>query len=124
MTWIGGPAVTFHERLQWGHGDHAVDDSAPVGEEPSLVKRPRGHGDHAVDDLRARPWRSASRRRFNGATAITPWMTVPRTLAGALGELLQWGHGDHAVDDDPLWSAGATAEPLQWGHGDHAVDDP
>src|SRR5437867_2732868 len=64
------------------------------------------------------PWMTQSTRRFlaptlcfNGATAITPWMTPAPSASVAASESLQWGHGDHAVDDStpPPSSAASSA---------------
>src|SRR5439155_18610493 len=83
-----------------------------------------GHGDHAVDDAATRRNTSGSGGSFNGATAITPWMTQVQQPFRSPSVQLQWGHGDHAVDDVPdLPRAGTLVAVLQWGHGDHAVDD-
>ena len=40
---------------------------------------------------------SCSRRCFNGAMAVRPWMVAP-AVGGTLGFKLQWGHGREAMD--------------------------
>src|SRR2546428_71162 len=92
--------VATEKKLQWGHGEFAVDDETRF----------------------FRPYRK--HRRFNGATANSPWMT--REAKGkpfTKGEL-QWGHGEFAVDDRlPLGRRRPRVGWFQWGHGEFAVDD-
>ena len=65
-------------KLQWGHGDEAVEEAAAmyVSERPSWLQW--GHGDEAVEDARSPTSRHAARLRFNGATAMKPWKSDQR----------------------------------------------
>ena len=38
-------------------------------------------------------------KRFNGATAVTPWKTLALRESRAELDELQWGHGGDAVED-------------------------
>src|SRR5437764_683098 len=90
---------------------------------PGAVKLQWGHGDFAVDDIRCRATSRTSLGRFNGATATSPWMTAewnedtgtPVGFNGATATS-PWMTG-HS-----LWQR-CLARELQWGHGDFAVDD-
>src|SRR5208282_3554309 len=60
--------------LQWGHGDEAVEESAPRGKPWPPLALQWGHGDEAVEE--------------------------PTTLAKCEPtQKLQWGHGDEAVEE-------------------------
>src|SRR5260370_1284801 len=75
MTSTDGSIRLWKYKLQWGHGEFAVDDR----------RRPGGQG--------------AQPPRFNGATASSPWMTPDAGVISTVDLQLQWGHGEFAVDD-------------------------
>src|SRR4051794_1395018 len=65
------------QRLQWGHGDEAVEDRTWPGSGARRTTRLQwGHGDEAVEDWRSTRGASSRAGRFNGATAMKPWKTA------------------------------------------------
>ncbi len=70
MTWSN-----LCERLQWGHGDEAVEEEPGTGPFPG------------------------SECRFNGATAMKPWKRDASVYSYTDPFTLQWGHGDEAVEE-------------------------
>ncbi len=74
LTVVG---VGFMLLLQWGHGLGAVDDDIDKLHRLRGVLLQWGHGLGAVDDRTTPSATSAGTRRFNGATALGPWMTLP-----------------------------------------------
>jgi len=58
-----------------------------------------GHGDEAVEEAVSFPGCGPSRFRFNGATAMKPWKRMCRIGISRLAMSLQWGHGDEAVEE-------------------------
>ena len=72
-----GITLPTPSRLQWGHGDEAVEDGSEDESGNVKLSLQWGHGDEAVEDDRF-----AARDRGHG------W--------------LQWGHGDEAVEDARL----------------------
>ncbi len=135
-------------RLQWGHGDGAVEEASRWIRLCAIGVLQWGHGDGAVEEHDSKGGITATMGGFNGATAMEPWKRIyERGEKIAEGEL-QWGHGDGAVEEtgklsqksrQPNGFNGATAmEPwkrpamttldsevrrLQWGHGDGAVEE-
>ena len=86
-------------KLQWGHGDEAVEELGGRGVAAGLGVASMGHGDEAVEEASPSP-------------CLTRWLR------------LQWGHGDEAVEERPAaWSGPASTRELQWGHGDEAVEE-
>ena len=67
-------------RLQWGHGDEAVEERID---------------NVAIFDVSA---------CFNGATAMKPWKSLGEQGIRQTISQLQWGHGDEAVEE--RWSGG------------------
>src|SRR5262245_25358114 len=62
-------------RLQFGHGDDAVEDAPTAGSRGRRSPLQFGHGDDAVEDpLLSSPLLS-SPLGFNSATAMMPWKT-------------------------------------------------
>src|SRR5208337_2409040 len=87
-----------NDRLQWGHGDGAVEESA------------RAQG----------PRRSIT--GFNGATAMEPWKSTGSSASVTGLNTLQWGHGDGAVEELDLVGRGgrvvrASMGPRRWSRG-------
>ena len=92
--------LAAYSRLQWGHGDEAVEE---------LSK----------NVLISLPFRS-----FNGATAMKPWKRPTSAVVQKPASPLQWGHGDEAVEEDLSSPINHSArDSLQWGHGDEAVEE-
>ena len=92
---IQATLTEYHiHRLQWGHGDEAVEERWWLEQYPEAITC------------------------FNGATAMKPWKRPGVNPAVAEAVKLQWGHGDEAVEEPPSprirWRAqrgfnGATA---------------
>ncbi len=60
--------------LQWGHGDEAVEERRCTGPAGSGCRRLQwGHGDEAVEEFAPRAPGREHGLRFNGATAMKPW---------------------------------------------------
>src|SRR5437763_1547594 len=77
---LTGTAAGGRGVIQFGHGDVAVDDPGVMRERRiggnDRCKLQFGHGDVAVDgSWSARGWTWTPLRRFNSATATSPWMT-------------------------------------------------
>ena len=86
-------------RLQWGHGDGAVEEHNTRPIVVGVRELQWGHGDGAVED--AAPRRAMRRLRR-----------------------LQWGHGDGAVEELRVGRLERSGlDMLQWGHGDGAVEE-
>ena len=87
-------------RLQWGHGDEAVEEAACTVRGRRMA--PCFNGATAMKPWKswATPGRSCSPSTgFNGATAMKPWKRFLRTSVTRPVERLQWGHGDEAVEE-------------------------
>ncbi len=84
--------------LQWGHGGEAVDGMSSQGRSPQ------------------------QQPRFNGATAVKPWMAAHPSVTSDPHSTLQWGHGGEAVDGPSKQPTPTPVRSLQWGHGGEAVD--
>ena len=86
-------------RLQWGHGDGAVEED---GRSQKLLKvTPASMG--------PRRW---SRGREYLSAILRPIL-----------DQLQWGHGDGAVEEFRRSAVLSGSITLQWGHGDGAVEE-
>ncbi len=85
-------------KLQWGHGDGAVEEFRKQGLGRKKAKLQWGHGDGAVEE------------------SSVSWGSTP-------GGWLQWGHGDGAVEEADWNAIGRWYAKLQWGHGDGAVEE-
>src|SRR5271165_6280325 len=72
--WFAGCSIG--RKLQWGHGDEAVEESWES---------------NMANELQT---------RFNGATAMKPWKSFRLLATVSTPQLLQWGHGDEAVEED------------------------
>ena len=66
--------------------------------------------------------RRSARLRFNGATAVRPWMAAQARSRLRRWCWLQWGHGREAMDGGGKDAETTQAEKLQWGHGREAMD--
>ena len=62
-------------RLQWGHGDEAVEEPTSMRELVCWLQD------------------------FNGATAMKPWKRYGSKQKRSPDGQLQWGHGDEAVEE-------------------------
>ncbi len=141
--------LTGTRRLQWGHGDGAVEETRSRRRRDPI--RRASMGPRRWSRGRARSPGDRARRlqgRFNGATAMEPWKRLPLLVVSFRMLSLQWGHGDGAVEEtggllslrpklkrfngatamEPwkspdLQPLAITIEWLQWGHGDGAVEE-
>ncbi len=118
------PPRTAPRRLQWGHGEFAVENVVSVMPSPvAMAALQWGHGEFAVENRtgsaggrgisgasmgprrirrgeRLRQALHGSRvRRFNGATANSPWRTCDAQGGPKVVAWLQWGHGEFAVEN-------------------------
>src|SRR5207253_1655147 len=82
-----------------------------------------GHGGPAVDDTRSASTACRCCCRFNGATAVPPWMTYSPEWTASAKAGLQWGNGGPPVDDPVVGTGAGLKRLLQWGYGGPAVDD-
>src|SRR5438445_404313 len=85
--------------LQWGDGKSAVENQAI--EEPFVALRMASMGPRRIrrGERHRHRQRGASLRGFNGATANSPWRTLPAATSPPSSTLLQWGHGEFAVEN-------------------------
>ena len=60
-------------KLQWGHGDEAVEEFRSRSSASFWMLLQWGHGDEAVEEDSGAGTKSRGRPRFNGATAMKPW---------------------------------------------------
>ena len=145
----GWPGDSAGDRLQWGHGDGAVEEQESATDTHANFDRLQwGHGDGAVEEPATVDPTSPHCHRFNGATAMEPWKSTqradrasrrwpasmgprrwsrgrasaPRGIASRL-DRLQWGHGDGAVEEARRPHPPHRDRTLQWGHGDGAVEE-
>src|SRR5208337_550344 len=101
--WKSRAAITILERelrLQWGHGNGAVEEIVSLPFASSVLDC--FNGATAME-----PWKRrmglgctvGQNRCFNGATAMEPWKSkLHRSLAKSTIRL-QWGHGNGAVEE-------------------------
>ena len=110
-------------RLQWGHGDEAVEELPSRHASRPQATLQWGHGDEAVEEDQV-AHDVTPRIGFNGATAMKPWKRPLRTNCGRGHSWLQWGHGDEAVEETRTARRAHVGQSvLQWGHGDEAVEE-
>ena len=65
-----------------------------------------GHGGEAVENLIDARKVAREGHRFNSATAVRPWKTMPKCRTCRLNGVLQFGHGGEAVENKKTSSAG------------------
>ncbi len=143
----GAPAAT--RRLQWGHGQKAVENDSrgggPAADElASMRPRPEGRGEPRCSGppsptpacfnaaTTRRPWRTrrflnatkGTSGCFNAATTRRPWRTPPYLARSA------WDDGFNAATTRRPWrtpagsgSARCAARGLQCGHDPKAVEN-
>jgi len=89
-------------RLQWGHGDEAVEEREDLWALLTTMTLQWGHGDEAVEEPAMWTLQDRSKSGFNGATAMKPWKRRGFAFASRARAKLQWGHGDEAVEEPEL----------------------
>ena len=102
-------------KLQWGHGDEAVEEALADFAEKKGFKLQWGHGDEAVEEETLVPLQRRKIARFNGATAMKPWKSFACLSCSWAVLPLQWGHGDEAVEEGLGGFLGPAVQPASMG---------
>ncbi len=78
-------------KLQWGHGEFAVENpSAPKFKERNAMLQ-WGHGEFAVENGFGRLRSKMTVESFNGATANSPWRTTSSTVVSVSAQAASMG---------------------------------
>src|SRR3954452_4486716 len=88
--------------LQWGHGDHAVENRTAPSGLSGWASLQWGHGDHAVENAGQDAGLVGGVEASMGPRRSRRGEPSDGELLANLDIRLQWGHGDHAVENGQL----------------------